>query len=268
MKTKKYWPLVLGIILCFVLLSLGVPAGVDSFQEQEYNHEIYTLEGLKGVNVRVEHLLLSAFEMDTLRRNPLIVDDLQVQAKHALRRARIRVVESPSQNPEIAELVITVNTWERTLISEVIVQVKTELYQLAELVRSNRLRIMVPTWPVDMRIREVEMTEVIDVHKMRSIVETEVERQIKLFSKDYLRANPKLMHMMAGTIRYLDFEGGFFGIVSDCGEHYNPVNLSAEYAKDGLRVRFQVKEIAQTARHRVAIARWGKIVEIVKIEKL
>lgn len=262
MKTKRNWFLVFGIILCFVLLSLGVRAGVDSDKEHEDNLEIYPLEGLKGVNVKVVNIL-SAFEMDKVRRNPLKLADLQAQAELALKRAGIRVVETPSQNPEIAELVITVNTWERRLLSEVIAQVKIELFQLAELVRSNRLRIMAPTWPVDTRIREAEMTRVIDIRKMRKIVEKEIERQIKVFSTDYLRANPKLMHMMTGTIRYMDFEGGFYGIVADSGERYDPINLPAQYAKDGLRVRFQVKEKKGV----VGIHMWGKIVEIVKIEK-
>jgi hypothetical protein len=262
MKTKKYWFFAFGIISCFVLLSLGVRAAVDSFEEKEENPNIYPLEGLRGVNVKVVHLI-SAFEGEKLRSNPLNVYDLQVQAETALKRAGIWVVEHPSQDPEIAELVITVNTWKRKLMFQYIVQVKTELYQLAELVRSNRLRIMAPTWPVDVRIREAEMTKVIELKKIRGMVESEVERQIKIFSNDYLIANPELKHMMKGTIRYMDLEGGFYGIVADSGERYDPVNLPAGYRKDGLRVRFQVKE----KKGMVGIHMWGKIVEIVKIEK-
>jgi len=262
MKTKKYRFLVLGITLCFVLLSLGVPAAVDPYEEQEDNLNIYPLEGLKGVNVKVVHLI-SAFEEEKVRRNPLDLDDLHVQAEVALRKAGIRVVESPSQDPEIAELVITVNTWKRKLMFQYIVQVKTELYQLAELVRSNRLRIMAPTWPVDTRIREAEMTEVIELQKIRRIVESEIERQIEVFSNDYLIANPELKDMMRGTIRYMDFEGGFYGIVADGGKRYDPINLPAGYRKDGLRVRFKVKE----KKGMVGIHMWGKIVEIVRIEK-
>ncbi|MHC4642083.1 MAG: hypothetical protein ACYS32_10595 [Planctomycetota bacterium] len=262
MKTKKYWFLAFGIILCFILLSLGIPAATDSYEEKEDNLNIYPLEGLRGVNVRVVHLL-SAFESEKFRRNPIKVDDLQVQAEMSLRRAGIQVVESPPQDPEIAELVITVNTWKRKLMGQYIVQVKTELNQLAELVRSNRLRIMAPTWPVDTRIREAEMTKVIDILKIRRIVESEIERQIKVFSNDYLRANPEHIHMIRGTIRYMDLEGGFYGIIADSGERYDPINLPAGYRKDGLRVRFQVKE----KKGAVGIHMWGKIVEIVKIEK-
>lgn len=107
------------------------------------------------------------------------------------------------------------------------------------------------------------MTKVIELQKIRRVVESEIERQIKLFSNDYLRANPRLIRMMRGTIRYMDFEGGFYGIVADGGEHYDPVNLPAGYKKDGLRVRFQVKEKKGV----VGIHMWGKIVEIVRIEK-
>jgi len=31
-----------------------------------------------------------------------------------------------------------------------------------------------------------------------------------------------------GTVIFLDFEGGFYGILSDDGEHYDPVNLSKD----------------------------------------
>ncbi len=42
-----------------------------------------------------------------------------------------------------------------------------------------------------------------------------------------------------GTIVYLNFEGGFYGIIADNGEHYDPINLPSEFKKDGLRVRFK-----------------------------
>jgi len=45
-----------------------------------------------------------------------------------------------------------------------------------------------------------------------------------------------------GAIIFLDFEGGFYGILSDDGEHYDPVNLSKEFQVDGLRVRFEIEE--------------------------
>ena len=44
-----------------------------------------------------------------------------------------------------------------------------------------------------------------------------------------------------GTMTYLNFEGGFYGIVADDGEHYDPTNLPSEFKVDGLRVKFKGK---------------------------
>jgi len=66
-----------------------------------------------------------------------------------------------------------------------------------------------------------------------------------------------------GTIIFLDFEGGFYGILSDDGEHYDPVNLSKEFQVDGLRVRFEVKILQDV----LSFHMWGKVVSIRHIEK-
>lgn len=67
-----------------------------------------------------------------------------------------------------------------------------------------------------------------------------------------------------GTIEFVDLEGGFFGVVSDDGQKYDPVSLDLEFQEDGLRVSFTVREKKDT----VGIHMWGKSVEIIKIEKI
>ncbi|MBC8043144.1 MAG: hypothetical protein IAF08_06840 [Rhizobacter sp.] len=67
-----------------------------------------------------------------------------------------------------------------------------------------------------------------------------------------------------GTITYLNFEGGFYGIVADGEKKYDPVSLPEEFKQDGLKVKFD----AQIKRGAMSIRQWGKIVEIRKIEKL
>ncbi len=69
--------------------------------------------------------------------------------------------------------------------------------------------------------------------------------------------------MITGTIRRVGVEGGFYGIVADNGQKYDPVNLPSAYRKDGLRVKFQVRE----KKGMMGFHMWGKIVEIVKIEE-
>jgi hypothetical protein len=47
------------------------------------------------------------------------------------------------------------------------------------------------------------------------------------------------------------------------GQRYDPIDLPEEYRKNGLRVKFIVKKKKGMA----SVRMWGKIVEVVKIEK-
>jgi hypothetical protein len=78
--------------------------------------------------------------------------------------------------------------------------------------------------------------------------------------KDYLTSTPEI----TGTIRYLSFEGGFYGIVTDDGQHFDPVNLPDSLKEDGLRIRARVERM----RGWVSIHMWGHLVRIITIERL
>lgn len=65
-----------------------------------------------------------------------------------------------------------------------------------------------------------------------------------------------------GTIKLINLEGEFYGIIGDDGKNYEPINLSDEFKKDGLRVRFQVKLTEDIASTHL----WGTPVKIIKIE--
>ena len=67
-----------------------------------------------------------------------------------------------------------------------------------------------------------------------------------------------------GTIRYIDLEGGFYGIETDAGEKLDPVNLRTEFEQDGLRVRFRVRMVKEV----MTIHQWGSPVEILEMEAL
>jgi len=67
-----------------------------------------------------------------------------------------------------------------------------------------------------------------------------------------------------GTIVWLNFEGGFWGIIGDDGEHYDPSNLNSEFQSEDLRVYFEAK----TRTDLVSFHMWGKIVEILTIQQL
>lgn len=70
--------------------------------------------------------------------------------------------------------------------------------------------------------------------------------------------------VLTGTVVYLSFEGGFYGIKGDDGRNYDPVNLPQEFRVDGVRVRIEVKELNGLT----SIHMWGIPVELVHIQKL
>jgi len=67
-----------------------------------------------------------------------------------------------------------------------------------------------------------------------------------------------------GTVKFLDLEGGFYGLISDNGEHYDPINLSKEFQVDGLRVRFDARKRENMASFHM----WGTIIEIINIDRI
>ena len=69
---------------------------------------------------------------------------------------------------------------------------------------------------------------------------------------------------ISGTVRYVSVEGGFYGIIGEGGEKYDPMNLSQEFAVEGLRVKVQ----AQVMKGVASIRMWGNIIKIIRMEKL
>ena len=69
---------------------------------------------------------------------------------------------------------------------------------------------------------------------------------------------------VTGTVRHIPIEGGFYGIVSDDGERYAPLNLDPRYFQNGTRVIFEGKKCLDC----VSFHMWGEIVEITKIKEV
>ncbi len=67
-----------------------------------------------------------------------------------------------------------------------------------------------------------------------------------------------------GKIEYFPFEGGFYGIIGDDGNNYDPMNLPAEYQKENCKVKF--KGIIRT--DVMSVHNWGIILELKDIELL
>ncbi|QYJ85782.1 hypothetical protein K0I73_16660 [Shewanella mesophila] len=66
-------------------------------------------------------------------------------------------------------------------------------------------------------------------------------------------SQPKGIVMRQGTVRYINLEGGFWGIINDDGSHLLPQNLAKEYRKDGLRLSYKAQEIKDM----MTIQQWG-----------
>jgi hypothetical protein len=76
--------------------------------------------------------------------------------------------------------------------------------------------------------------------------------------------NHKADQFISGTIKYIDLEGGFYGIIAEDGTRFNPENLPEKFRSDGLRVRFN----GTPDRKGVSIQMWGMMFRINKIEIL
>ena len=68
---------------------------------------------------------------------------------------------------------------------------------------------------------------------------------------------------VSGTVRYIDLEGGFYGIVVDDKTAYEPQNLAPEFQQDGLLVRFSGLRINDGSS-----LMWGIPLKITSIEKI
>ena len=67
--------------------------------------------------------------------------------------------------------------------------------------------------------------------------------------------------IITGSIVYMDLEGGFYGIKGDDGNNYDPLNLSSEYQKHGIRIKASISFEKNVS----SIRMWGKIIRINRI---
>ena len=65
-----------------------------------------------------------------------------------------------------------------------------------------------------------------------------------------------------GVVTYIDLEGGFYGIITETGTRYLPLNLAEEFKTDGLTVTFTA-----TPEDVMTIQQWGQPVTILSISE-
>jgi hypothetical protein len=84
-------------------------------------------------------------------------------------------------------------------------------------------------------------------------------------SADYTLTTAAIEYVSGiGTIVFLHFEGGFYGIISDDGGYYDPINLSQEFREEGLQIGF----VAKICKGLSSTHMWGSLIEIVAIERI
>ncbi|MEO7716820.1 MAG: hypothetical protein ABIY70_11490 [Capsulimonas sp.] len=67
-----------------------------------------------------------------------------------------------------------------------------------------------------------------------------------------------------GTVMHHAFEGGFYAIDGDDGQHYDPTNLSPAFQQDNLRVKYRIQKLPNnTSTHQ-----YGYVVEVLEINNL
>ena len=69
---------------------------------------------------------------------------------------------------------------------------------------------------------------------------------------------------ITGKVIYQNFSGGFWGIVSDGGKEYRPVNFPNQLKKDGASVDVVIKKM----KDEVSMFMWGEPVRIISFSTL
>jgi hypothetical protein len=67
-----------------------------------------------------------------------------------------------------------------------------------------------------------------------------------------------------GIIVYNDFEGGFYGILSNEGDKYDPINLPLSFQQDGINISYSIKILGNESN----VHNWGTAIEIISIQEL
>jgi hypothetical protein len=66
------------------------------------------------------------------------------------------------------------------------------------------------------------------------------------------------------TVRKIELEGGFYGLISDAGVKYLPLDLPKAYKSDGLRVTVKARHVEEIP----TIYMWGRQIKVLEIKEL
>ncbi|MBC8015221.1 MAG: hypothetical protein H7X79_05695 [Sporomusaceae bacterium] len=89
---------------------------------------------------------------------------------------------------------------------------------------------------------------------------------LTLFSSSVIAAQskpPSEPFHLTGHVYYSTIEGGFYGIISDDGIKYQPINLPRKFKKEGLSLKFDAK-LRDKA---ISFFQWGTIIEMSNVSE-
>jgi hypothetical protein len=117
--------------------------------------------------------------------------------------------------------------------------------------------------PITGRLQISDIYPSIAMDERRQLLGTIIQNRVnKSFHHDIGR-NLLMPVSGRGTITYIDLEGGFYGIITDDGAKYLPLNLPDGYESDGTEVEFT----AVIAQDYATIAMWGVPVNLLSITR-
>jgi hypothetical protein len=288
--------IILGALAALWITTLTIAAENNNKSSSErLQTELFGISTLQGDKAVFLQIIMTQIEQNKMESSlagqigPLKASEIDTQVRAALQLAGIKLAESYGKPTEEAPLSLGISiTVTTTVINNeplYAVFVGTEVHQPVQLLRDNTIRTVTRTWPMTAFGVETSCLFILNQQTLDKTIKKEVGRQAGRFINDYLAANPKEQtpqsppkkdvkssgsvlpipeegQIIPGTVLYIPTEGGYYGILSDKGAKYVPINLPDEYKKDGLRVNFQFIEKKEIKNDKL----WGAIIEIKKIE--
>lgn len=263
--------------LCLIgTLNLGMASKTNEDKEVvklEYGETAYSLfrpevregeqsilRGLKGVLVSVDEFC------GDIKESGLTESDILKLVQKRLQKEGVKVLSSEevlqaAGRPNLSAVVKIIKDKNSNLCAiNITLQLREEVFLERE---SGEYKSGCVSW-------QVSELGICTTEELGEIIQNDVSQYAEMFAKKFVLANStaeqleKEEPMISGTVRYLEIEGGFYGLIADDGTKYDPINLPAEYKKNGLRVKFAVRE----KKGIMSFHMRGKIVEVVKIEKI
>jgi len=110
------------------------------------------------------------------------------------------------------------------------------------------------------QISQKKSTEAADKNQGSEVVLETAKVEQK---KDIIKAvKPEAIYWQQARVKYLNFEGGFYGLITHNGDKYLPMNLDKAFEQDGAIVNIQGK----IESNMMTIQQWGKPYKISNIQ--